>query len=1038
MLSVILYGRNDSHGYNLHKRAAISLNSIAEVLTAPGDEILFVDYNTPNYLPTFIEAIYDTLTPRAKSLLRVFRVRPALHARLVKHTHLFALEPHSRNIAIRRSNPQNRWVLFTNTDMIFVPRAGHSASISDAVRDLADGQYILPRFELPEPLWESFPRTDPAEIMRACEDLGWKLHLNEIAIAHPYMRFDSPGDFQLVPRRALFEINGFDERMIHGWHADSNMCKRFFLFYGGRTESLASRLKGYHCDHTRVATLAHRLDIKLENDLQEFVYGVEDPVARHQADTWGAPSEQIEEVDFENGAQARFVAALETALGPAQRTDYHSDANDLRNFVYYQPEHVLPYLAGNFPLFPKTAQFVYVGNNPRMLTLTARCIAQMEFAHPLRYVAEFVSAGISVPDAEPIRTALAKHLLENADALIFDFGLDANGIELGKVTRVTEWPRELRWSLGAIAKCLEDCAVESQEHRGGGGGGDIPDFIVLNANHWVFRQFVGQFLLATDTPYNTHVRKGRPRVGHERLYRSHSWKYTEECMRSYFGYGTQNLCTGTVGDEQTIDLCSLGQSAAYKDGDWGLMDLTGTWTDGPRASILFRRPEGSGDDLVAYVRITEAFLNIENEPIRVGVLLEGEPLARWVFRTRYGIASCKVVLPARLMGKNTCRLTFHIENPQSTQLQATLKGEQTIGEDPRELGVKIQRITFTGTNRLRYTLCDVLDFRDKGHGMFHINECWTQPDDLGTWTLGNDASLVLYLNEPVETPVMASFLVTDVAVSEEHPHLTISVAFNGRSVADWHLGPSRLYDERKVFVPLEVLRAQSPLNISFHVDAPRTPDELNWSKGDTRPLGFRLTRFRLDPVRVPKYKLGEVIDFTSGGSAFSYLGPQWTPPDQYGSWTLGPEAILKVGFQAPPVADVPACFVISDCMVAPSAPNLPVQVRANDEVVADWTFGPTRVPHCRSFRVPAELVRTAKDLTLSFRIPTPRTPAELGWSGDSRPLGIRIAKVMFGEGEIEIPVFRGPEPDSAWIGERLRSTVITTLRGLRAAAKGAS
>jgi hypothetical protein len=35
-------------------------------------------------------------------------------------THLAALEPHSRNIAIRRANPQNRWLLFTNTDMVFI------------------------------------------------------------------------------------------------------------------------------------------------------------------------------------------------------------------------------------------------------------------------------------------------------------------------------------------------------------------------------------------------------------------------------------------------------------------------------------------------------------------------------------------------------------------------------------------------------------------------------------------------------------------------------------------------------------------------------------------------------------------------------------------------------------------------------------------------------------------------------------------------------------------------------------------------------
>ena len=79
MISVILYGRNDSYGYNLHKRAAISLNCIAELLTEDQDEILFVDYNTPNDFPTFPEAIFDTLTIKAKDKLRILRVRPEIH-----------------------------------------------------------------------------------------------------------------------------------------------------------------------------------------------------------------------------------------------------------------------------------------------------------------------------------------------------------------------------------------------------------------------------------------------------------------------------------------------------------------------------------------------------------------------------------------------------------------------------------------------------------------------------------------------------------------------------------------------------------------------------------------------------------------------------------------------------------------------------------------------------------------------------------------------------------------------------------------------
>jgi len=357
MISVILYGRNDSHGYNLHKRAAISLNCMAEVLSDGGDEILFTDYNTPDDLPTFIEAIYDTLTPNAKSRLRVFRVRPQLHARLVERTHLAALEPHSRNIAIRRSNPRNRWLLFTNTDMIFLPR-GETSDLTGAVGDLPDGLYTVPRFELPEPLWESFPRSDPAAILRICRRLGPALHVDEVTLALPANRFDQPGDFQLVPRQAMWDIHGFDERMIHGWHADSNMCQRLHLFYGNRTESLEQRLKGYHCDHTRVATLAHRLGMKVENDLQQYVFGVTDPVARHQAGTWGAPDEPIEEIDFADSPAARFIGALERTLGEPQREDTVADSNDLRNFVSYNERHVLTQLAGNFTVYPRDARFV--------------------------------------------------------------------------------------------------------------------------------------------------------------------------------------------------------------------------------------------------------------------------------------------------------------------------------------------------------------------------------------------------------------------------------------------------------------------------------------------------------------------------------------------------------------------------------------------------------------------------------------------------------------------------------------------------------
>ena len=225
MISVILYGRNDSHGYNLHRRAALSLNCLAEGLTDPDDEIIFVDYNTPDELPTFVEAIGDTLTSRCLDLLKVLRIPPAVHQqRFARRTHLVALEPVARNAGVRRANPSNRWLLSTNTDMILLPLV--DGGLSDICSELPDGFYGLPRFELPEWLWERLPRSDPQTALDEVKRFGPKLGLDEATVSHEWIRFDAPGDFQLVLRDDFIAVDGFNEEMLLGYHVDANLSRR--------------------------------------------------------------------------------------------------------------------------------------------------------------------------------------------------------------------------------------------------------------------------------------------------------------------------------------------------------------------------------------------------------------------------------------------------------------------------------------------------------------------------------------------------------------------------------------------------------------------------------------------------------------------------------------------------------------------------------------------------------------------------------------------------------------------------------------------
>ncbi len=349
-----------------------------------------------------------------------------------------------------------------------------------------------------------------------------------------------------------------------------------------------------------------------------------------------------------------------------------------------------------------------------------------------------------------------------------------------------------------------------------------------------------------------------------------------------------------------------------------------------------------------------------------------------------------------------------VENPQSAEEAARAAGQELIGEDPRELGVRVQEIAFADAGRLTYIFGDTLDFTEKGPGIFYTNECWTPPDSYGMWTLGPAAGLVMLLDRPVTSPVLATFGVTDVAIGGDRPNLEVAVTINGRLVAEWTLGPLRIADDRHVLL-LDGFPARDPIHVSFAIREPQSPKQLGWSGHDTRPLGFRLTSFRLGSARAVTYEPGDLIDFTEGGNSGiftgKFLGVQWGVPDRYGSWTVGTEATLKVPFDKPLSSALPAVFVISDCMVSRKAPKLGVRLKANGVEVAEWTLGPDREVRKLPVTLPAEVAAGAKEIVFTFEIPDARSPESLGWTTDARPLGVRLARAVIGSADIEMPAF---------------------------------
>jgi hypothetical protein len=421
MFSVIIYGRNDSHGYNLHKRAAISFNALAEVMSDADDEILFVDYNTPDDHPTFPEAIHDTLTDKAKKVMRILRVRPEQHVRLGLKTHLVALEAQSRNIALRRSNPRNRWILYTNTDMLLVPRDPRQ-SLSDILREVPDGFYQIPRFELPEMLWEAaFDRKDPAGNLARLRDWSVRYHLNQVVHNFMPMRYDALGDFQAALREDMFAIHGFDETMILGWHCDSNLAARLGL-YRGRVDTLIDKAFGYHCDHTRVAAANNKGRKTKMNDHDEYIWNVSSPYLPAQAENWGLPDLDVEEIRLDRETHyERYTAGLDKVIKPAT-VPFTSTSVEWHLFddLTYDLEHTLPFVCDQVLTYPRSTSIMVVGARSDFLSAFATAWQGMGFTGPVLVPDE--CEGMPAGQAGVVRGNFTD-LLRRTDLFLFEFGL---------------------------------------------------------------------------------------------------------------------------------------------------------------------------------------------------------------------------------------------------------------------------------------------------------------------------------------------------------------------------------------------------------------------------------------------------------------------------------------------------------------------------------------------------------------------------------------------------------------------------------------
>jgi hypothetical protein len=381
MISLILYGRNDNYGYNLHKRVAISINAFAEVLSE-NDEILFCDYNTPNSLPVFPCAIHDTLTKKAKKLLRIFRVRPEVHEKYYGNgkSPLKVVEPLARNVAIRRASEKSKWILNSNTDIVALTSSGREMSIQ--LQGFSHKHGVAPRFELPESVWDEFDRGSPKQFMKHLSHHRSSPLFKEIVVGDDWNLFDAPGDFQLVGNAEMQKIQGFDENMCFGWHCDSNLNMRLKMAFGPPGD-LSSYVECYHCSHTRVVTPMHSSNSGF-NDPDKFIHNLDTPIANENWE-WGLGEEEVEELHL---TPANLTCFTSTVSNLITEPDEVPATSSYRMETYesegMSDKGVSVYLFNELVNFPKTSKIHWIGRYGELGQLCQSYLEQNHFIYPIQ------------------------------------------------------------------------------------------------------------------------------------------------------------------------------------------------------------------------------------------------------------------------------------------------------------------------------------------------------------------------------------------------------------------------------------------------------------------------------------------------------------------------------------------------------------------------------------------------------------------------------------------------------------------------------
>jgi hypothetical protein len=214
--------------------------------------------------------------------------------------------------------------------------------------------------------------------------------------------------------------------MILGWHCDSNLAARLAL-YRGRVDTLMDKAFGYHCDHTRVAAANNKGRKTTMNSHDKYIWNVSSPYIPEQADDWGWPDAEIEEVRLDRDTSyERYTAGLGQAIEPAT-VPFTSTSVEWHLFddLTYDLRHTLPFVCDQVLTYPRETAVMVAGCRADFVQRFAVAWRGMGFTGPVLVPQEL---GLAVSDAA-IETGRFADQVKRAGLFLFEFGLATQQID---------------------------------------------------------------------------------------------------------------------------------------------------------------------------------------------------------------------------------------------------------------------------------------------------------------------------------------------------------------------------------------------------------------------------------------------------------------------------------------------------------------------------------------------------------------------------------------------------------------------------------